>query len=171
MAHQILIRKLGPNGKGWIARSFEEVKETFLGLITKLPNGCWQYPSVSDADYGRVFFDGKRIKAHRFAWIVFKGKIPTGKQVLHHCDFRPCVNPDHLFLGVHGDNMRDMAEKGRAASFPLEKNPNSKYNRLEVAAVRTLSFEKRLNSTEIERITGIPRSTVRNMVNRRSWRV
>jgi hypothetical protein len=51
--------------------------------------------------------------AHRVAWIAFKGPIPPGLFVLHKCDVRSCVNPDHLFLGSNYDNVADMVAKGR----------------------------------------------------------
>ncbi len=47
------------------------------------------------------------------AWEIVKGPIPPGMHVLHRCDCPPCVRPDHLFLGTHADNMRDMIAKGR----------------------------------------------------------
>jgi hypothetical protein len=50
------------------------------------------------------------------AWQLMKGPIPQGKWVLHNCDNRLCVNPDHLFLGTHTDNMRDMHRKARGRS-------------------------------------------------------
>ncbi len=59
-------------------------------------------------------FDKKRYDAHRFSWALHFGPIPAGAHVLHHCDTRLCVRPEHLFLGTHSDNMRDMVSKGRA---------------------------------------------------------
>lgn len=65
------------------------------------------------AGYGQLTRDGKKIYAHRDAWEKANGPIPKGMHVLHRCDNPPCVNPEHLFLGTHTDNMHDMIAKGR----------------------------------------------------------
>lgn len=85
-------------------------------------NGCWiwAFGYRSPGGYGVVGNgDGKIVQAHRFAWELTNGPIPEGLFVCHACDNRACVNPGHLFLGTHKDNMRDMAAKGR--SFHSQK--------------------------------------------------
>lgn len=55
-----------------------------------------------------------RIKtAHRMAWILYRGTIPKGVNVLHTCDDSICVNPDHLYLGTLANNMEDMVKRRR----------------------------------------------------------
>ena len=66
--------------------------------------------------YGRVSQRGKSKYAHRWAWATFNGPIPEGMCVIHSCDNRSCVNPFHLRVGTHGDNMDDMVSRGRHAN-------------------------------------------------------
>jgi len=74
---------------------------------------CWNWRGLSYPNsYGHLVRNGETY-AHRYAWRVFKGNIPNGLQVLHHCDNPPCCNPEHLWLGTHKDNMNDRDAKGR----------------------------------------------------------
>lgn len=79
-------------------------------------SGCWIWMHALDVQgYGALEFLGaQNVKAHRLSWEVYRGPIPKGMHVCHCCDIPCCVNPDHLFLGTHTDNMRDKAKKGRA---------------------------------------------------------
>lgn len=80
------------------------------------PSSCQLWiGGYSAAGYGYLDYGGKRLSVHRVVWELFRGPIPPGMNVCHHCDVPPCGNPDHLFLGTHADNRRDCTEKGRAA--------------------------------------------------------
>lgn len=75
---------------------------------------CWEYEGCTNrAGYGRITIGSGPVLTHRFSYELFVGPIPDGIHVLHHRDNPPCVNPSHLWLGTHADNMADMAAKGR----------------------------------------------------------
>lgn len=77
--------------------------------------GCWIWRgNVNTATgYGRLFFRGRNLFAHRVSFGLHHGPIPDGMNVCHHCDNPPCVNPEHLFLGTDRDNVDDKMRKGR----------------------------------------------------------
>lgn len=96
----------------------ERLKRRFESKFSKGPT-CWEWhgPVITNGlPYGhmRCIIDGAVFcLAHRIAYRLYVGVIPDSLQVLHMCDNPGCVNPDHLFLGTHLDNMRDMSLKMR----------------------------------------------------------
>ncbi len=77
---------------------------------------CWTWNDSKFKDgYGKFSVKHKCVYAHRYIYEIHaKEKIPEGLFVLHKCNNPPCVNPNHLFLGTHQDNMNQMVEEGRS---------------------------------------------------------
>lgn len=94
------------------------------------PADCWEWLAGRN-QFGYGTFRAKPDQlAHRFAWRLERGPIPDGMSVCHRCDNPGCVNPGHLFLGTHADNMADKANKGRAVSnsMPRDTHPMTRFS-------------------------------------------
>jgi hypothetical protein len=81
----------------------------------------------SDKGYGTFKVDKKTYSAHRVSWMISNGPINTKKFVLHKCDNRKCVNPDHLFLGCYQSNSNDMIAKSRGNKATGDRNGSRKH--------------------------------------------
>jgi hypothetical protein len=81
--------------------------------IVRVPfSGCWLWVG-SASRYGYVWDGAQVATAHRTVFRMAGGVIPDDKELLHTCDIGVCVNPSHLVVGTHSENMADMARKGR----------------------------------------------------------
>ena len=75
---------------------------------------CWPWTGCRNSDgYGSFRVGTKTALAHRASYIAHGKGNPTGMVVRHTCDNRCCVNPHHLVIGTHADNVRDMTERQR----------------------------------------------------------
>jgi hypothetical protein len=87
---------------------------------------CWHWTGADNGrgGYGRMTYEGVSQPAHRLAYRAFVGEIPDGLYVLHTCDNRACINPEHLWLGTYSDNIRDAWAKGRHPGRTGKKGNN-----------------------------------------------
>lgn len=95
-----------------------EFKDRFFDRFTPEPmSGCWLWDrELNHYGYGMIpTLTGKRyrLRAHRVSWELHFGEIPKGLVIMHKCDTPSCVNPEHLALGTHADNVADKVKKRR----------------------------------------------------------
>jgi len=120
-------------------------KERFDRLWERAPNGCWLWTGATKLGRGgqvrgMFWYDGKWIKAHQAAWLIYKGPIPSGAVLRHKCDDTLCVNAeDCLALGTQQQNVADAIERGRRTQkfAPGADHPNSRLTAAAVAEIRS----------------------------------
>lgn len=116
------------------------VAERFWGKVDQTGE-CWVWTAARYPNGYGIFVAKKGESpegAHRVAYRLVHGRIPKGMQILHRCDNRACVRPDHLFAGTQGDNIADMHAKKRwkrrkRVDQRGEKNPNAILSDAQVA--------------------------------------
>lgn len=156
------------NQPGWRNKSVEDAFHEKYVVISE--SGCWLWvASTFKTGYGQFNpRNGRIVTAHRFSYELHNGQIPRGLFVCHRCDVRPCVNPDHLFLGTCAENLADMRAKGRARHAPLagEKNPAAKLTAKQAREI----FVSDQAHTDLADEYGVTRQAIRNIKRRKSWR-
>lgn len=135
----------------------------FMNYVEKTES-CWLWNGTKDKKgYGQTNIASKKISAHRLSYILFKGSIEEDKFICHSCDNPSCVNPDHLWIGTHKDNMKDMHDKGRI------------YTKLTAYQINKIRDSWNNNyyhglGTELCKKYGLTIGHLSNIVNRRIWK-
>lgn len=137
--------------------------------IDNSESGCWIWKAgKSKEGYGKLRILDKTKPAHRFSYELYKGEIPEGVFVCHSCDNRACVNPDHLWLGTHDDNMADMVYKERSKAG--EDNPSSKLTVSDVKDIRNLFVKNSYTQTLLAEMFGVSQQSIGRIVNNLSYK-
>lgn len=143
------------------ARAFCSDKCRFMAYVEK-DGECWMWRgALNRRGYGKFCLQGKSsFIASRASYELFRRPISKGKYICHLCDIPACVNPEHLWVGTHVENMRDMVEKGRQSS---------KLSVSEVIEIRLLWADGASNASLCEKFD-ITSGTVSSIVNKRIWK-
>ena len=163
-----------PNATRPIPALTESDKARFFAKINKdgptmphMDTPCWVwtagkgrrgYGSAGSSPWGRRF---KTSPAHRLSYICYKGEIPKGLFVCHTCDNPPCINPEHLFLGTHRDNMKDMYKKQRDNHPGGESSHKAKLTKEE--AIYILKNMETISAWELSTKFNVSRQTIQNI--------
>jgi len=137
---------------------------------------CWLWTAKKTLHgYGQIRVGHKLVSAHRVAWELAQG-VPVSPDmcVLHTCDTRLCVRPDHLYLGTHKDNVKDRQDRGRTAAGIRnsghlrrgEKHANAKFTDEQVRQIR----ESKVGSRSLAAQLGVARNTIRHIRQRKAWK-
>jgi hypothetical protein len=143
-----------------------------IDAYTDRSGDCWLWTGSTRNGYGRIIIKNKLYTVHRLVWELTYGEIPDGLDVLHHCDVRPCLRPDHLWLGTHGDNMRDMARKGRWRGGPRNRGSRCRFARLReehIPQIRNLA-RTGMTQREIGEIFGVGQSAISVILSGKTWK-
>jgi hypothetical protein len=131
---------------------------------------CWEWQgSIRDDGYGYFCWTEKHIQyAHIASYELFVGRR-KGLDVCHSCDNTKCVNPYHLWLGTHTQNMQDMLRKGRRKTLYGIDNPSSKLTKEVVEKIRYLYNEKHYTQKRLGKKFSVTQANIWNIVHNKTW--
>ncbi len=129
-------------------------------------SGCMEWQgAINSSGYGHIKINGKVVQAHRLV-MMLSGESIHGQMVLHACDNKLCINPDHLSVGTHKENMRQAKERYRTLAG--EKNVSAK---LTTEAVRQIRAWAPFKTQKIlAEAFGVSVWTITAIIRRQTWK-
>jgi hypothetical protein len=145
----------------------ESVKKRLLNKV-KIENECWLWEGcLNHVGYGQSSYRSKQMTVHRLSWKVFKGDFDSKLCVLHKCDNRNCINPEHLYLGNQCDNMQDAFDRGRKTT-KRENHPRAKVTK-ELSKEIIQHRKSGMSQQKIGDLYGVSQGVISKVVLRLHW--
>lgn len=153
-----------PGREGPIADRF--LRHVAMGTGDLAP--CWPWTGGRRPKGYGVFAitSRKQTPAHRFSFALYHGREPR-EMVLHMCDNPCCVNPTHLMDGTHGENMRQMADRRRAARE--DRHHKAILTPFEVVAIVALSRSGDYSTRELAALFSVSQPTISAISRGEQW--
>ena len=129
----------------------------------------WQWTGYKACGYGRMKVDGKMVGAHRVSFELFNAPIPEGMEVMHSCDDPGCVDPEHLHIGTHKDNMHECVERRRSAVQAGEENGSAKLTQAKADEIRKLYVPRKYTMPMLCKRFGVSSSAIQRIIYGKSW--
>lgn len=126
-------------------------------------DGCWIWTGAHSKEYGQLVWNRRVTYAHRIVWEIVYHQSPDEMMLCHHCDNPSCVNPQHLFLGTHADNMADRNTKNRQASGM--RQGSAKLTDEQVAEIRQRYVPRLVSQRKLAREYGVSQMHIRRILN------
>lgn len=170
-------RKHSPEAKVKVATAKkQDLAARFWAKVEKTDD-CWNWMGCRQKiGYGNVTvgsrIDGTKrtVLAHRLAYELAFGEIPDNEKVLHRCDNRACVNPEHLFIGSQADNVADMMAKGRKHTLSGESHPGAKLTQEQVEEIRRRYKAGGITQAQLAKEYGVLQPAISAAIRGHTWK-
>lgn len=149
----------------------EKDKQRFLSKLKHCDNGCIEYTGAKFSQgYGAFYLKNKNLKAHRFYYEAFVGKITDGMQVNHHCDNKICCNVEHLYVGTQKQNIDDREKRNRGIRISGEKHHKTIVSEKDIQFIRKLYELKIFTQKVIGSFFNMDQRSISQIVNHKRWK-
>lgn len=135
---------------------------------------CIEHNQNTKHGYAGVTRNGVHCRLHRLVYCESKGislNDIKGYSVRHTCDNPKCINPEHLVIGTHAENMRDKVARGRCYEPKGEKHAAAKLTENDVKWIRE-NYVKGSSSHGVSALASlfdVARGTIRFVIQGKTW--
>ena len=155
-----------------MGRHMQPIEPRFWPQVIKAgQDECWLWTGARwglRQEYGNIMMEHKKVSAHVASWVIHNGPIPEGLEVCHTCDNGLCVNPAHLWLGTHQENMTDAVKKHRNILPPRSSFTKLDWNK--VADIRR-RFQEGESLLALSKEFHVTKTCLYYAVTYRTWKV
>lgn len=164
--------KKGKDPRRSVAVRSLPIEDRFWAKVAKgTANECWLWTASTYTNgYGQFWTGTNLTSAHRYAYFLANGEIPSDLIIRHKCDQVRCCNPAHLETGTQLDNVRDMHDRKRNRQAKGEKQANAKLTTEQVLFIRESFAAKKYSRKELAELLSISRATIQSVLLRKTWK-